>query len=80
MCPKSQSRQEHDSLRNLHCACRENLWKKMRVNEIEIESEIDEYSDGLNDDKNDPLKLPFAELYSPINRFVRYRTVMAVNG
>lgn len=30
--------------------------------------------------KNDPLKLPFAELYSPINRFVRYRTVMAVNG
>lgn len=35
MCPKSQSRQEHDSLRNLHCACRENLFG-------EIESEIDQ--------------------------------------
>lgn len=28
---------------------------------------------GLSDD----LKLPFAELYSPMNRFVRYRTVIA---
>lgn len=25
-------------------------------------------------------RLPFAELYSPMNRFVRYRTVMAARG
>lgn len=29
MCPKS--RQEHDSLRNLHCACTENLKERMKV-------------------------------------------------